>query len=97
MSTDSLGQDAAVQPDPASESAANPGCLQPAIPLDIMADQLDYLASHKSPACSPACRDCWRLEQVTYWLLLPFRTDAGPTLSQAHYHLKWKSPRHWGG
>jgi hypothetical protein len=44
--------------------------------MDVMLDQLDYLATHASPACSPRCKDCARLEEVQRWLLLPFRPKA---------------------
>jgi hypothetical protein len=44
--------------------------------MDVMFDQLDYLAHHSSPACSPRCKDCARLKEVQRWLLLPFRPKA---------------------
>ena len=97
MKTDSFGTDAA-PPDTASESAANPGALQTAIFREIMAEQLDYLPSHRSPACSPACLDCRRLEQVIHWLLLPFASIPGerravPIASVARSQLRLRARR----
>ena len=50
------------------ESSARPGAL-----LDVMMEQIAYLAGHATEVCPPACPDCVRLEQVKRWLLAPFR------------------------
>ena len=47
--------------------------VQPATLLDVMIEQIDYLAGHAVEACPAACPDCARLEQVKRWLLAPFR------------------------
>ena len=74
-----------VDPERTMTNAQQPGStgLVPAVPsacyvesastMDVMLEQLDYLAAHASPACPPRCKDCVRLEQVRKWLLLPFR------------------------
>jgi len=43
--------------------------------LDIMIEQLQYLAAHVSHKCAPECSDCARLELVEDWLLQPFRSS----------------------
>jgi hypothetical protein len=61
----------------ASGSAAGPGSpcyVKPAELLEVMWDQLEYLARHRDYGCLPGCMDCTRLNQVQNWLLLPFRT-----------------------
>jgi hypothetical protein len=50
--------------------------VESASTMDVMFEQLDYLAAHASPACPLRCKDCARLEQVRKWLLLPFRPKA---------------------
>jgi len=41
--------------------------------LDVMMEQIEYLADHAVEACPSGCADCARLEQVKRWLLAPFR------------------------
>jgi hypothetical protein len=49
------------------------GCyIDPAPVLDIMIEQLYFLAEHASENCAPDCPDCVRIAQVRNWLLLPF-------------------------
>jgi hypothetical protein len=57
-------------------AAARTCYVESASTLDIMFDQLDYLAAHVNPYCTPKCKDCARLQQVERWLLLPFRPKA---------------------
>jgi len=40
--------------------------------LDVMVEQIEYLAGHAVEACPSGCPDCARLEQVERWLLAPF-------------------------
>ena len=47
--------------------------VRPAALLDVMMEQIEYLAGHAVEACSSGCADCARLEQVKRWLLAPFR------------------------
>jgi hypothetical protein len=48
--------------------------IEPAPPLDVMVEQLRYLAVHTEQSCSPKCAECVRLKRVKAWLLLPFRS-----------------------
>lgn len=54
--------------------------------LDIMIEQLHYLAAHVGPECAPECSDCARLELVEDWLLQPFRSsiEHAPDLADSH-------------
>jgi hypothetical protein len=47
--------------------------VRPAALLDVMIEQIGYLAGHAAEACPAGCADCARLEQVKRWLLAPFR------------------------
>lgn len=47
--------------------------VPPVVLLDVMIEQIEYLAGHAVGACPSGCADCARLEQVTRWLLAPFR------------------------
>jgi hypothetical protein len=47
--------------------------VRPAALLDVMMEQIDYLAGHAVGACPSGCADCARLEPVKRWLLAPFR------------------------
>jgi hypothetical protein len=58
--------------DPAGPKLREP-LVRPAPLLDVMMEQIAYLAGHTAEACPPACPDCVRLEQVKRWLLAPFR------------------------
>ena len=40
--------------------------------LEVMFEQLAYLAAHRTAACDSYCPDCVRLEQVQDLLLSPF-------------------------
>ena len=42
---------------------------------DVMFDQLEYLLSHVRQQCPPLCPECERLQQVSTWLLRPFRSS----------------------
>jgi len=67
--------DAAEQPSVMSPIAARNGNnAGPAMVADVLFDQLEYLVGHVEGNCSIECRDCRRLQMVTDWLLLPFRT-----------------------
>jgi hypothetical protein len=57
------------------EDAAAPKLwgARPAPLLDVMMEQIEYLAGHGAEACPAGCADCARLEQVKRWLLAPFR------------------------
>jgi len=86
MRINPLIRDRAPQPQTAAAPAPNPQpCYVTAAPLEILLEQLEYLAGHVSQACPADCSDCARLSQVTNWLLLPFRT-ARPT--QGHSKLR---------
>jgi len=50
--------------------------LKAAPSTDVMYEQLEYLIGHSGGNCPPDCKDCRRLQQVTNWLLLPFRSDS---------------------
>ena len=54
--------------------------IKPAKSIDVMFEQLRYLADHPQRSCSPKCADCVRLDRVKAWLLLPFR----PSRSVGH-------------
>ncbi len=47
--------------------------VRPAALLDVMMEQIEYLAGHAVEACPSGCADCARLEQVKRWLLAPSR------------------------
>jgi hypothetical protein len=47
--------------------------VPPVVLLNVMMEQIEYLAGHAVGACPSVCADCARLEQVTRWLLAPFR------------------------
>lgn len=47
--------------------------VRPAALLDVMMEQIEYLAGHAVESCPSGCSDCARLEQVQRWLLAPFR------------------------
>ena len=67
-------------PQPHTAAAHQPGSracfVTPAPLLDILLEQLEYLAAHVGPACHAGCVDCARLSHVKNWLLLPFRAGA---------------------
>jgi hypothetical protein len=46
--------------------------VRPSALLEVMMEQIEYLASHAVEACPSGCADCARLEQVKRWLLAPF-------------------------
>jgi len=72
--TNSSGHEA---PGPAhSVSPAQPKPLdivRSAPVLDIMVEQIEYLAYHSAAPCPSGCPDCARLDQVSRYLLAPFR------------------------
>jgi hypothetical protein len=47
--------------------------VAPALTVDVLFDQLQYLVTHSGRDCPPECLECGRLERVKHWLLLPFR------------------------
>jgi len=47
--------------------------MRPAALLDVMMEQIEYLAGHAVEPCPSGCADCTRLEQVKRCLLAPFR------------------------
>jgi hypothetical protein len=59
-----------------SQSPTAPGLLEsiarPAALLNVMMEQIEYLAGHAVEACPSGCSDCARLEQAKRWLLAPF-------------------------
>jgi hypothetical protein len=60
------------------------GCyIDPAPVLDIMIEQLHFLAEHVSEGCHPDCMDCTRIAQVRNWLLLPFLPAKHPHKSRS--------------
>ncbi|MGA3015949.1 MAG: hypothetical protein ABSF62_02435 [Bryobacteraceae bacterium] len=46
--------------------------IAPALPYDVMAEQLDYLNLHSQGCHRKKCADCARLERVREELLVPF-------------------------
>ena len=50
--------------------------VEPAPLVDVMFDQMEYLLSHGSRHCPPACEDCARLVEVRKVLLRPFALAA---------------------
>ena len=46
--------------------------VRPPALLDVMMEQIEYLAGHAAEACPSGCAECVRLEQVKHWLLAPF-------------------------
>jgi hypothetical protein len=75
MRTDSPVREAAERAcpeDPTGAKLQEP-VVRPAPLLEVMMEQIAYLAGHAAEACPPACPDCVRLEQVKRWLLAPFR------------------------
>lgn len=45
----------------------------PAAPaIEVIWDQLEFLATHDGHGCDPECRDCQRWEKVKRYLLQPF-------------------------
>ena len=75
MRTDSPVREAPEKACP--QNPAGPELWEPVVPpaplLDVMMEQIAYLAGHAAQACPPACPECVRLEQVKRWLLAPFR------------------------
>ncbi len=60
------------------------GCyIDPAPVLDIMIEQLRFLAEHFTEACDPDCPECARIAQVRHWLLLPFSPAKYPSKSRS--------------
>jgi hypothetical protein len=60
------------------------GCyIDPAPVLDIMIEQLQFLAAHATENCGPECVDCARIAQVRNWLLLPFLPAKYPPNSRS--------------
>jgi len=68
--SDATGQ----QAEPRPAEVRNLISAAPAQVTDVLFDQLQYLVEHSEGNCSAACRDCRRLQMVTDWLLLPFRS-----------------------
>jgi hypothetical protein len=79
METNHSTSDAGGQPSRENHASANRGvCYAGSARLiDVMFDQLEYLIAHSRRNCSPGCRDCERLEQVSNWLLAPFCLSDG--------------------
>ena len=72
---------------PPAEQAADPdaaGHARLAQLLDVMIEQLQYLATHSTRACPPECPDCARFEQVGGSLLRPFQTAHGGLRNRVH-------------
>jgi hypothetical protein len=76
MRINTLARDRRAQPSMADAASGSQACYAPPAPLlDILVEQIEYLAAHVSHACPPDCAECIRLSQVTNWLLLPFRPN----------------------
>ena len=65
---------------PEEAASQSPDALRPsesivrqAALLDVMMEQVEYLAGHAVEGYPSGCADCARLEQVKRWLLAPFR------------------------
>ena len=55
-------------------AAKLPQPITQAAPLmDVMMEQIRYLAGHTTQPCPAGCADCVRLEQAKRWLLAPFQ------------------------
>jgi hypothetical protein len=60
----------------ASPAAARGGLFQePASPVAVMWEQMEFLLDHVGANCSPECLECTRLEQLKHCLLRPFGYD----------------------
>jgi len=60
----------------AAPAAAHEGLFQePASPVAVMWEQMEFLLDHAGANCSPECRECTRLEQLKVCLLRPFGYD----------------------
>jgi hypothetical protein len=57
------------------ENAEGVEYVAPAQVIDVLFEQLEYLATHlrKTEECPTACRVCARLDLVSRFLLSPFR------------------------
>ena len=75
MRTDSPVREAPEKACPDSPTAPKlwESVVRPAPLLDVMMEQIEYLAGHAVEICPVGCADCVRLEQVKRWLLAPFR------------------------
>jgi hypothetical protein len=74
MRTDSRVREAPEKTCPESPAAPElEPAVRPAPLLEIMMEQIEYLAGHGAEACPAGCADCARLAQVKRWLLAPFR------------------------
>jgi hypothetical protein len=66
--------------------------------LAILAEQLEYLATHGNQSCPDGCSDCARFSQVANWLLLPFRAGGAdypkPVLVPFPSRIRIKDKRH---
>jgi hypothetical protein len=69
--------EAGKRPTRASHSRTEPGgrLIAPAPVVEVMRDQLQYLAAHGVRGCPCGCADCARLAQVRNLLLVPFVSD----------------------
>ena len=74
MRTGSEVREGPEKPRPQSPPAPNPleSIVRPSALLEVIMEQIAYLASHAVEACPSGCADCARLEQVKRWLLAPF-------------------------
>jgi hypothetical protein len=60
----------------AAPAAAHEGLFQePASPVAVMWEQMEFLLDHTGANCSPECLECTRLEQLKQCLLRPFGYD----------------------
>jgi len=64
--------DAKGEADPAAPSPVEP-LARPAALVDVMVEQIEFLAGHAQGACPAGCLECARLKRVQRWLLAPFR------------------------
>jgi hypothetical protein len=48
---------------------------EPASPVAVMWEQMEFLLDHADANCSPECLECTRLEQLKRCLLRPFGYD----------------------
>jgi hypothetical protein len=60
----------------AAVAAARGGLFQePASPVAVMWEQMEFLLDHAGTNCTPECLECTRLEQLKVCLLRPFGYD----------------------
>jgi len=68
--------DLVVVPSPPEDWNTEPRApfIAPALLIDVLFDQLEYLVSHAGGECPAGCPDCKRFKQIKKLLLVPFES-----------------------